>query len=462
MAADSKSTSAVACGILDVCADSKAWPQLNEHILILSKRRAQLQKATETMIRHAANDLLPLITNTQDRTKFIETVREVSDGKIYVELERARLTRTLAESIEADGDVSRAADVLQEIQVETIGTMETRERLDYLLEQVRLCLLKNDLVRADILSKKVDLKLFKDESIDDLKIRFYKLRIQSLMQTDSYRRIALAWEQIYFTKRVQDDAVQWREALQQLCIFASLTPHDSESADLMHRLAADKKVHTLPHMLAIIEQFNANELMPWPMTHEQQWKNDHVFQPESAMKIDPPASAAAVKVEGRQVSAAGAAAAGLTKIGPEQRWSDLHKRCVQHNIRVIAQYYSRISLPRLSKLLQLTDVDQCETYLAEMITAKQCRAKCNRPAMQVTFAPTQAGARTAKTATAPEKGKADKTKLGDSTANDQPAVSYGAAHASLETFSTNIAQLLAKLDQTCHVINKENMIHGVK
>lgn len=40
-------------------------------------------------------------------------------------------------------------------QPETYGAMEPREKIDIILEQVRLCLAKNDYIRAQLISKKV-------------------------------------------------------------------------------------------------------------------------------------------------------------------------------------------------------------------------------------------------------------------------------------------------------------------
>ncbi|VDP04835.1 unnamed protein product [Schistosoma margrebowiei] len=40
----------------------------------------------------------------------------------------------------------------------------------------------------------------------------------------------------------------------------------------------------------------------------------------------------------------------------ETRWRDLRLRVIEHNIRVISEYYTRIRLHRLSQLLDL-DID---------------------------------------------------------------------------------------------------------
>ncbi|CAF4568730.1 unnamed protein product, partial [Rotaria magnacalcarata] len=58
------------------------------------------------------------------------------------ENERARLTKKLADIYEGQGKTKEAAEILQELQVETYGTMDRREKLEFLLEQMRLCLAK--------------------------------------------------------------------------------------------------------------------------------------------------------------------------------------------------------------------------------------------------------------------------------------------------------------------------------
>jgi 26S proteasome regulatory subunit N5 len=68
-----------------------------------------------------------------------------------------------------------------------------------------------------------------------------------------------------------------------------------------------------------------------------------------------------------------------------KRWEDLRKRVIEHNVRVIAKYYTRIQMPRLTQLLDLTE-DETEKYISELVTAKTVYAKIDRPARIVNFA----------------------------------------------------------------------------
>jgi 26S proteasome regulatory subunit N5 len=68
-----------------------------------------------------------------------------------------------------------------------------------------------------------------------------------------------------------------------------------------------------------------------------------------------------------------------------QRWEDLRKRVIEHNVRVVAKYYTRIQINRLQQLLDLTR-EETEKYISDLVTAKTVYAKIDRPAGIVNFA----------------------------------------------------------------------------
>lgn len=68
-----------------------------------------------------------------------------------------------------------------------------------------------------------------------------------------------------------------------------------------------------------------------------------------------------------------------------KRWDDLRKRVIEHNVRVVAKYYTRIRMPRLCQLLNLSE-DETEKYISDLVTAKTIYAKIDRPARIISFA----------------------------------------------------------------------------
>ena len=79
---------------------------------------------------------------------------------------------------ESTGNVDEATKLMIDLQVETYNTMERREKVNFILEQMRLCLDNNDYIRAQIISKKISTRYFEEEETHDLKLRFYELMIK--------------------------------------------------------------------------------------------------------------------------------------------------------------------------------------------------------------------------------------------------------------------------------------------
>lgn len=130
LGADMVSCSRILVAICEICFEAGNWNALNEYVTLLVRRRSQLKQAVSKMIQECCTyvDKTP---DKETKLKLIDTLRSVTEGKIYVEIERARLTKILADIKEADGDVTGAAAVMEELQVETYGSMDKREKVKF-------------------------------------------------------------------------------------------------------------------------------------------------------------------------------------------------------------------------------------------------------------------------------------------------------------------------------------------
>jgi len=388
---DTDSTLKIALAILNLCFELKEWKQLNDHISLLCKRRAQsVEKVVKNIVQRGV-EMVEMTPDKETKRDLIETLRTVSAGKIVVELERARLTRMISEMKEEEGDVDKAAEILQAVYVETIGSMETREKAAFLLDQVRLCMAKKDYVRVEIISNKINPKTLQEEKLEDLKLKYYYLMNEFYKYRGDYLASCKAWLEVFRTKSIQEDVKKSEEALNKTILYCILAPFDSEVSDLLHRLQKEPMVMKIPRLKGLLENFTTTELMHWPLQHEKEWKQQEVFQGEKG----------------------------------DERWSDMHKRVVQHNIRVIAEYYEKMTMKRLANLLQL-DEAKVEEHLSEMVTSKQIFARIDRPAGIISFAKKKSAAE------------------------------------QLNVWSADISELLSLVEKTCHAINKENMMYGIK
>jgi 26S proteasome regulatory subunit N5 len=73
---------------------------------------------------------------------------------------------TLAKIQEDQGKLKEASETLQEVQVETYGAMEKKEKTEFILEQMRLCLATHDYVRAQIISRKINPKVLLEKGFE--------------------------------------------------------------------------------------------------------------------------------------------------------------------------------------------------------------------------------------------------------------------------------------------------------
>jgi 26S proteasome regulatory subunit N5 len=440
LAADAKSTIVLCTAIIQACWDAKDYKAVNEQISVLTKRRAQLQKAIESVIQHGAK-LAKEIDVKQPgmediQRELIETLRTVSSGKMFVELERAQLTKILADMEERAGKVKEAADILQEIQVETIGSMDVQEKANYLLEQVRLVLLKKDYVRTEIIAKKLAVKQFAepeaktDVKWQEIKLKYYRLMIEYHKHFSHYLEIAKAYREMFNTAIVQADPALWKDILSKLVVYGLLSPWDAELSDILHRVATEKKLEQLPAVKQVLDEFIGAELISWPLAGDAAFRSNSTFTdaaaslaaadamsdvtPAASVKLSDDLDVSETEAERKEGSSSGAA-----------RWNDLHKRIVQHNIRVVGDYYGRITSGRLGQLLKL-DPSKTEVLLSEMVSSQQLYAKIDRPAGVITF-----------------KRPLPATEILNSYAND-------------------LSSLLAVVEKTCHMIHKEEMIHKIK
>lgn len=65
--------------------------------------------------------------------QLLHCLRSVAEGKIYLEQEYAKLTMILSKIREDEGNPLEASNLLNEVQIETYGSVEKGEKLAFLL-----------------------------------------------------------------------------------------------------------------------------------------------------------------------------------------------------------------------------------------------------------------------------------------------------------------------------------------
>ncbi|CAK7564657.1 MAG: proteasome regulatory particle subunit [Sporothrix epigloea] len=403
-ASDLASTSKILVAIVTICKDAGDWSLLNDQVLVLSKKHGQLKQAITRMVQTVIG-FLGETPSVEVKLSVIEAVRTVTEGKIFVEVERARVTKMLSDIKKKQGDLKAATDILCELQVETFGSMSRREKTEFILAQVALCIEVGDWTQAGILSRKISTKFLsrklqkkadseekkadkkdvekdgkkdgkdgekdgeKDEpeedDVTDLKLRYYEQQVILAKHEDRYLDVCKHFRQVLDTDAVEQDPSKLHPVLQRIIYFVILAPYDNEQHDLLQRIARDTRNSQVPKTAELLKLFTVQELMRWPEVAK--FFGPHLCESDvfDADKPDDDDDDDDKKAK--------------------QRWQDLRKRVIEHNVRVVSKYYTRIRMDRLTRLLDLT-ADETEKYISELVTSKTIYAKIDRPARIVSFA----------------------------------------------------------------------------
>merc|ERR1712070_979165 len=129
----------------------------------------------------------------------LETLREATDGKMFLEREYSQCTLQLVEMLEQDGKSDDAAKVIQEIQIETYGTLESKEKVHFILYQMKLVLRRNDFVRVQILSRKISRKAISEQGLEKMKIEYYGYMVAYYIHEKEILEAAKAYQIMYDT-----------------------------------------------------------------------------------------------------------------------------------------------------------------------------------------------------------------------------------------------------------------------
>ena len=135
----------------------------------------------------------------------LETLREAGQGKMFLEREYSQATLTLCKYMEADGNAEEATKIIQEIQIETYGSLEVEEKVDFILYQMKLVLMRKDFVRCQILSRKISKRHLNEKGLEKLKIQYYLYMIDYYIHEKMVLDAAKSYQTIFDTINKADE-----------------------------------------------------------------------------------------------------------------------------------------------------------------------------------------------------------------------------------------------------------------
>jgi 26S proteasome regulatory subunit N5 len=222
-------------------------------------------------------------------------------------------------------------------------------------------------------------------------MRFYELMIAYALHDSKYLDVCKYYRQIADSKSIKEDDGKTVQVLRDIVLSITLSAYDNEQADLIARVSEDVNLEKAPLYKELLKCFTTPELMRWSKMEEiygQELKNPTPI-PHSNKTVDVEmdqdvAPGAAVKKPPTLSDSFARYAFDLKTEDGMKRWKELHKRINEHNLRVLAKYYTRITMKRLTSLLDM-DRQDAEDLLSRLVVDKTVAAKIDRPAGIVTF-----------------------------------------------------------------------------
>lgn len=233
---------------------------------------------------------------------------------------------------ETQSNIDEAARILQDVQVETYGSMDHREKVEFILYQMKVMVKKDDMIRLLIVSRKVSEKTFKNQNIEDLRVQYH-----------AYLSIYQRFEQNYFEsaksmKAIVDSMLTGAPELsklpavnefgfhfdldsvfQNLIFYTIISEHSEEKTKLLKDIQSSylTLLEKKPVLERLVGGMLSKELVATDVDH---WGIDkaEIFQPDFPHSAD--------------------------------HRVNFKKQLIQHNVIICSNYYERVRVNRLAEL----------------------------------------------------------------------------------------------------------------
>lgn len=328
-------------------------------------RRNQLKKVHIDVVNAAYELMLKL--DGENKNLLIDFLLRVSSNKIYLEIQKSRVTLIKSKMLETEGNIVEAVKLLQSVKIESNVLVSKEEQIDYLLEVIRLLAYNKEFLHLHVASKKISLESFKTPSLSTQKLIYYYYQFKYHCYVEDYFEIfkdLLICAETDFSnvdiKRLENsvfpDSMKGcsEETLklfyvQYALITLLITPFQKDKLMRLKSLMNDyyRYFTNQPAILSLSSKLCSNQLICWASTEIDELHKSTFFQHDFVIDSF------------------------------EKKQDLLLKAMVQHNIMVSYNFYSKVSLNRLAQFSGV-DVDVVESQLSFMIKQHFINGKINR------------------------------------------------------------------------------------
>ena len=382
----------------------------------LTQRRNQSRESIIYMVKNCLNEILPNLKNHKDSTDLLQTIIKVTEGKIFVEYEYSQAIRKMTEIYLMNNKIVEAAKLIQDVQIEAFGSLENDYKVDYILFQMQVLLEKGDYVRTLIVSNKIKRNHLDDDGFELLKIRFFHLMIEYFMHEKKYIDVSKSYKTLYdFVKSINDKLIDIEKNNKEI------KPKIIENYLKINKENDLKKLfenYVLFLSICPPELETKNMLNELIIKYKKELDKDEniLYIVEKRLSDD------IILIDNNLFNKY--KDYEIFKKNPDLI-KLFRKYWIQHDLSLFEKFFAKIHIKRINDMT-LVPVDEIEKEIADMVVNNYIYAKINRIEKIVNF-----------------RKKTD-------------------YHDVLDNFNYDMDNMLKKIEETCHLINKEYLKYNIK
>ena len=382
----------------------------------LTQRRNQSRESIISMVKHNINEILPNLKNNKDSSDLLNTIIKVTEGKIFVEYEYSQAIRKMTEIHLMNNQIDEAAKLIQDVQIEAFGSLENDYKIEYILFQMQVLIEKGDFVRTLIVSNKIKRNHLDEQGIELLKIRFFRLMILYYIHEKKYLEVSKCYKVLYdFVKSINDKLVDIEKNNKEVKPKIIENYIQAKKENDLHNLFENYVLYLSICPPELETRNMLNELL---IKYKKELdKNNHILY-----IVEKRLSDEIIIIDSKLFN----------------RFKDFEifiknpdliklfrKYWIQHDLSLFEKFFAKIHIKRMSEMTSVP-VDEIENEIADMVVNNYIFARINRIEKIVNF-----------------RKKTDH-------------------HDVLDNFNYDMDNMLKKIEETCHLINKEYLKYGIK
>ena len=382
----------------------------------LTQRRNQSRESIISMVKNTLNDVLPHLKDNKDSSDLLKTIIKVTEGKIFVEYEYSQAIRRMTEIHLMNNQIDEAAKLIQDVQIEAFGSLENKYKVDYILFQMQVLLEKGDYIRSLMISNKIKRNHLDDEGFELLKIRFFQLMIQYFFHEKKYIEVSKCYKTLYdFVKSIDEKLNDVEKKSKEI---------KPEILDNYIKVKKENDLQKLFESWVLFLSLCPPELETKNMLNELllKYKKQLDYDKNILYIVEERLSDDIILIDNTLFDK-------YKDFEIFKQHQDLiklfRKYWIQHDLSLFEKFFGKIHIERICEMT-LVPMEEIEDELADMVVNNYIFAKINRIEKMVNF---------------------------------RKRKDY---HDELDNFNYDMDSMLKKIEDTCHLINKEYLKYGIK